>query len=237
MEHDRRTSDVIAERLAELRRERGWSIRRLAEVCADQGMPKLNQSVLANIEYKRRGYVTVDELLVLALAFGVAPIHLVVPFDDGVPVELPGRTVDAGSLRDWMVGRLNLDGSDVYWREQPPGWAHAREAAAASHAATTFAEILVKMLEEISVQNEARFLADYLTSVLRQVIQLHSRDDGAWWRREPPLLDDDLQQAALDDERRKGGVLFRDEQGRWWQDTPAGPVLVGEDADVERGIS
>jgi transcriptional regulator with XRE-family HTH domain len=86
-------SDTVARRVKELRKRRGWSARRLAEVCAATGSPQLSESVIANIESgrrdehgRRRRDVTVDEVIGLAAALDMPAIHL-------LPVHLdPGAT-------------------------------------------------------------------------------------------------------------------------------------------------
>ena len=75
-------SDRVAERVQELRKQRGWSARRLAEACAAIGSPQLTESVIANIESgrredgRRRRDVTVDELIAFANALDVPPTRL-----------------------------------------------------------------------------------------------------------------------------------------------------------------
>jgi transcriptional regulator with XRE-family HTH domain len=72
-------SDVVANRVQQLRKRRGWSARRLAEACAATGSPQLTESVIANIESgrrdehsRRRRDVTVDELIAFARALDVS---------------------------------------------------------------------------------------------------------------------------------------------------------------------
>jgi transcriptional regulator with XRE-family HTH domain len=72
-------SDVVANRVQQLRKRRGWSARRLAEACAATGNPQLTENVIANIEAgrrdehgRRRRDVTVDELLAFARALDVS---------------------------------------------------------------------------------------------------------------------------------------------------------------------
>src|SRR6266545_3617976 len=72
-------SDVVANRVQQLRKRRGWSARRLAEACAATGNPQLTENVIANIEAGRRdkhGHrrrdVSVDELVAFARALDVS---------------------------------------------------------------------------------------------------------------------------------------------------------------------
>jgi hypothetical protein len=73
-----RASDVIAAHLKRLRARRELTVKDLAARCADLGAPELTANVLTNIEVRRRD-VSADELLILALALDVAPVHLLTP--------------------------------------------------------------------------------------------------------------------------------------------------------------
>jgi transcriptional regulator with XRE-family HTH domain len=117
-------TQVVARRVAELRARRGLSAQKLADRCAEYGMPELNRSVITNLENHRRQAVTVDELLTLALTLGVAPLHLLVPTDDTARVAItPNSDVDAASTRAWVVGEQPLlDGEASYHTEVPDGW-------------------------------------------------------------------------------------------------------------------
>jgi transcriptional regulator with XRE-family HTH domain len=55
---------------------------------------KLSRSAIAQIELERRR-VTLDDWLALAAALGVAPLHLVVPFEDEEPVIPPKANPDS----------------------------------------------------------------------------------------------------------------------------------------------
>jgi transcriptional regulator with XRE-family HTH domain len=72
-------SDVVAARVQQLRKRRGWTARQLAEACAATGSPQLTENVIANIEAgrrdkqgRRRRDVTVDELVAFARALDVS---------------------------------------------------------------------------------------------------------------------------------------------------------------------
>jgi transcriptional regulator with XRE-family HTH domain len=108
--------------MAELRRTRGWSARRLAEEMAEAGM-KWDRSTVANTENGRRP-VTVEELLALAYVLDVAPVHLLVPPVDGEGADYavtPTVTATSGRVRSWIIGRHPLAGADVlsFMRERP----------------------------------------------------------------------------------------------------------------------
>ena len=82
MEHDELASrgphEVIAERVRELRKGRGWSAERLAEEMTAVGVP-WSRVVVTKLETGRRPGVSVEELFALAFVLEVAPVHLVVP--------------------------------------------------------------------------------------------------------------------------------------------------------------
>src|SRR5437899_1355429 len=118
---------TVAARVQELRRKRGWSAEALAEECADLGMPALNRSVIANIESGRRTYVSVEELLTLAYALDVAPVHLLVPVEVDETADAhryqvaPDRFLPIPAAREWIRGQLCPPGRDprTYHSEVP----------------------------------------------------------------------------------------------------------------------
>lgn len=116
------STEVIAIRVRQVRRRKGWTAERLGEEMAKVGLP-WNRSVMANLESGRRRYVTVDELLALAYVLDVAPIHLLVPIDDEAApyAVLPQRSEPAGVVRSWVRGLAQLPGQDgrVYSSEVP----------------------------------------------------------------------------------------------------------------------
>lgn len=213
-----RPGETVARRVREEREGAGLSLAELARRLRASGY-KMDASGIMRLERGERRPV-VDDVFALALALDVSPVDLMVPLDDDAMVAVtPQADWLASRVRDWMIG----------------GTAAERTAALAVR---TFARNLLRMIEHIDVDGDGAHLAGYVAELLGATMAQIARG-----KLEPdltgrvPFLDDDLQQAALDDEGRKGGVRFRDEQGRWWQDTPTGPVLVAEDADVERGIS
>jgi transcriptional regulator with XRE-family HTH domain len=105
-------SDVVAARVRQIRKRRDWSPADLAGRCAALGAADLTENVIENIESrsarasKRPRPVTVDELLALAVALNVAPVHLLVPPDDpGRPYEVTSQVRDDRSgVRAWIRG-------------------------------------------------------------------------------------------------------------------------------------
>ncbi|MFJ4627217.1 helix-turn-helix domain-containing protein [Streptomyces sp. NPDC088847] len=94
------------------RKAQGVSAQRLADRCAELGMPTLARTVIANMESGRRDTVTLPEVLVLAEALGIAPAALVFPVGYTETVEhLPGRQAPPLAALDWFNGTGQDDGS------------------------------------------------------------------------------------------------------------------------------
>jgi transcriptional regulator with XRE-family HTH domain len=113
-------SDITAARVREVRKRRGWQPADLAARCAELGAPHLTENVIENIESrsarasKRPRAVTVDELLALAGALNVAPVHLLVPPDDTDAAYSVTATVteQAADVRGWIRGEQPLGAAD-----------------------------------------------------------------------------------------------------------------------------
>jgi len=103
---------ALARRVREVRTARGWSAQEVARRCAALGLPGLDRSTIANIESGRRRRVGVDELLVLALALGVAPVHLLVPLDEQWYAVTPDRVTGTSRVREWLRGNWPMHGAD-----------------------------------------------------------------------------------------------------------------------------
>ena len=123
---DARASDLVAQRITELRRLRRWSAKALAGQCAEAGAPEITAAVIANIETGRRGPdgirrrdVTVDELLAFAAALGVKPGDLLGPWGGREPGLFAAELLAAferpevrAALRSLIVGMLSESGTD-----------------------------------------------------------------------------------------------------------------------------
>lgn len=135
------TTEIVAKRVRQLRDKYGWSARELARRCEEAGGPKLDQSVISNLELGRRGSVSIDEVLVLALVLDVAPVHLFVPVEDEA-VEVGRWTVGSPVVREWVRGRYPLPSQDSrrYWTEVPDHEWDAVEAASRGAAAQSTPE-------------------------------------------------------------------------------------------------
>lgn len=97
----------------------------LADRCAEVGAPEVNRSVLANIESGRRDSVSVDELMILALALDVSPVDLLAADqDDGEVALVPGDPIPTRTAREWVCGLLDigLDGAMESRRQARAAW-------------------------------------------------------------------------------------------------------------------
>jgi transcriptional regulator with XRE-family HTH domain len=109
-------SDVVAARVREVRGKRKLTVAEVADRCAALGAPDLTAQALYKLEGRRPGKlrprpVTVDELLVLAAALNVAPVHLLVPPDDpDAPYRVTAKvTTRRFSARAWIRGIGPID--------------------------------------------------------------------------------------------------------------------------------
>lgn len=102
--------DTIAGRVRRCRQQRQLSVRALAERCADLGAAGLTTASITNIERgadpaakRRRREVTVEELLVLALALDVPPLLLMIPYGESDLVRIaPDRIVHPTAVAEWF---------------------------------------------------------------------------------------------------------------------------------------
>jgi transcriptional regulator with XRE-family HTH domain len=104
---------IIGRRVAEERKRQGLSQNDLVERLAAIGRP-MDRSNLGRIE---RGETTgqLDNVVSLAIALGIAPVHLLVPRDDEEMVELtPTHRVPAKTARSWFMGAALLPDSDPH---------------------------------------------------------------------------------------------------------------------------
>jgi transcriptional regulator with XRE-family HTH domain len=108
----RSPSDETAARVREVRKRRGLTVADLAERCAGLGAPELTAQALYKLEGQRESQalrprpVTVDELLVLALALNCPPLYLLVQ-PDGPDEAYPVTATVSESRRNvaaWVAG-------------------------------------------------------------------------------------------------------------------------------------
>jgi transcriptional regulator with XRE-family HTH domain len=108
---DMRASDLVARRIQETRRKRGWKAKDLAAECSRIGAPQITTAVIANIETGRRDAkgnrrrdLTIDELLVFAYALGVRPADLL-DTDSYEHISFMQYEVPARDVADWVRGK------------------------------------------------------------------------------------------------------------------------------------
>jgi transcriptional regulator with XRE-family HTH domain len=110
-----RASDLIGERIQQIRLRRGMTARQLAARCKEIGAPEITAPVIANIETGRRGpdgkrrrQVTVDELLILAFALEVPPLLLLLPRGGTETLGItPSASMDLVTAAAWASGDDN----------------------------------------------------------------------------------------------------------------------------------
>jgi hypothetical protein len=115
---DETVSDVVAARIREARKARGWLTGDLAARCAGLGHPELTGNVIENIESgrrdgtgRRRRDVTVDELRVFADALGFSPADVLGGLPPGT---IGGLTADQ---MEQMGKAMQAGASFLRWRE------------------------------------------------------------------------------------------------------------------------
>jgi 8-oxo-dGTP pyrophosphatase MutT (NUDIX family) len=109
----------VGERVAYFRqrvaddRGRPLTVQGLSDRCSREGL-ELSRPVLSKLEKGFRQSVTVDEVIVIARALGVAPIMLLFPLGQAETVEvLPGQAVRPFDAMQWFAGEVELaDGPD-----------------------------------------------------------------------------------------------------------------------------
>lgn len=113
---------TVAKRVKEARTRRGWTADDLAKALVKQGV-KWERSTVAKLENGNRQNVSLTEWLALAAVLNVAPVHLLLPIDEGDDdyQVTPERTERVGQVRGWARGHWPLPGSNViqYQGEMP----------------------------------------------------------------------------------------------------------------------
>ena len=111
----------LQRRVRTLREHQGLSQQDLADRLKELGIA-MDRSALARLENGRRG-ISVPEMLFLALALSVAPVHLLVNPDSDEPITLipHGRPLPPAEIRGWIRGELPISPQNVktYFTEAP----------------------------------------------------------------------------------------------------------------------
>jgi len=114
---------VLAHRVREARKRRDWTQQQLADRLRELGFPT-HRLTIAKIEKggTRAENAPLREVLALAAALDVAPVHLLVPLEDEAMVAVtPELFSQARHVRAWIRGRNILRGGDLaqYLAEMP----------------------------------------------------------------------------------------------------------------------
>jgi transcriptional regulator with XRE-family HTH domain len=99
-------SDVASRRIREARQRRGWTVKELADKCADAGAPHITATVITNLETRRHSTreITLDEVLALARVLEVTPLQLMIPLDADETLEpVSGVELDAMGAISWIA--------------------------------------------------------------------------------------------------------------------------------------
>jgi transcriptional regulator with XRE-family HTH domain len=112
----------LARRVRTLREHQGLTQQELADRLKKLGVP-IDRSAVARLERGRRG-MTVAEMLALALALSVAPVHLLVDPDSDEPITLISHGLPlppAEMIRGWIRGELPIppQNTRTYFAEAP----------------------------------------------------------------------------------------------------------------------
>jgi transcriptional regulator with XRE-family HTH domain len=154
-------SDRVGAAVKDVRTRHGWRREDLAAKCAALGAPHLTAPLIYDIESgrrnkdtgKRRRQVSADDVMVLALALDVAPVHLMVPLDDDEQVALTETISERAQLvRSWVRGPHAFEGTDrrMFYSYVPEGAELARAEWLAKMQAVT-----PELIKEIFPESEA----------------------------------------------------------------------------------
>lgn len=126
------------------------------------GADQLTANVIENIEHgrrkdgRRRRTITVDELLIFAYVFSVAPVHLLVPTENRDPYPVtPTESLLPVRAREWIRGEYALPSSDprVYFSEVPANeWIADRLAEAKEQGRPTMADVEAAETDRVNVE-------------------------------------------------------------------------------------
>jgi transcriptional regulator with XRE-family HTH domain len=112
---DEQPAAVFGRRVAAVRNDRGWTQAKLAERLRELGYA-LPREALARLETGKRG-ASLEDVLAVAYALDVSPLHLIVPVDNEPRVIVAGNVqpVDPQDLREWIRGGQPLVFQDPMW--------------------------------------------------------------------------------------------------------------------------
>jgi transcriptional regulator with XRE-family HTH domain len=108
IEHALRPAEIVARRVVEARKSRGWSQAQLVDELAELGYVK-SRPTISKLEAGDYRGVSVDDLFALSAALGIAPVFLLAPLEDESPVAIAPRVqVPAWVARAWIRAEIKL---------------------------------------------------------------------------------------------------------------------------------
>ena len=107
----RRPEEYVAERVRLARKHKGWNQAQLVARLNELGFTTWRQSKVAKLEKGTVKRLTIEEVLALAAALDVQPIHLLV--GEGEVEVAPTLKRSAVDFRAWLRGELPLVPGDV----------------------------------------------------------------------------------------------------------------------------
>lgn len=113
----------MGRRVFELRKAAGWNQAELGEHVASLGLSGWGRTAVAKLESGSRKSVSVQELLALALVFGVPPVILVAdPRQPGTVPVAAGLDVEQWDALAWLTGTATLStrGGRLEYRRMTP---------------------------------------------------------------------------------------------------------------------
>lgn len=167
-------SDLAGKRIEQVRHQRGWTRRELADRCDQIGASHITATVITDLETRRRSSrkFTIDELLVLAYVLEVPPLFLFAPADGTEKLQI-ARDVEKDSIQSgaWIA--------DDAWR---PAVGVIPERRSADIVRVNF----VMHPRETSSLSLLRYIAELIRLIEwteDRLVQL--RDNPDWQRRHP----------------------------------------------------
>ena len=186
-------SEVFRARLREVRRLKGWTQQQLADALASAGV-KLDASGITRMERGTRG-VTLDDVIAIAAALGVSPLHMLVPLENDEALNIaPGLTADTADVRAWIRGQRPLRDTDddrLFYAQTPDhDWdVIALGAGGRFESREDFDAARARWDRAILRQLATDGIAD-LTRVSRSTgeVTKYERDSDEWVRQDQPIV-------------------------------------------------
>lgn len=117
-------SAVVARRVRQLRGQRGWSAEDLARRLAElDPSTNLDRNVIANIENGRRRSLSLDEVVLFAVALDTTPTMLLLPaLGEALSIGTDGPPLASTTARRWLGGHdsqpLPIQDEHLFRRER-----------------------------------------------------------------------------------------------------------------------